>query len=82
MSTPTYSGTRVFDPPAKPNHSTGHYIDPWRALCAFCRFDDCIRAEGDSAARPDHDYTGCLIYDATTAGLTPGQALAEVERGD
>lgn len=81
MTTPTYSGTKIFHKPApvKPTHV---YVDPWRALCEFCRFDDCIRAEGDSAARADRDYTGCLIYDAAVNGKTPEQALQEAERGD
>lgn len=82
MSTPTYTGTKIFHKPA-PSKPTHVYVDPWRCLCEFCRFFDCIRTEGDVSARPtNRHYPGCLIYDAAAAGLTPGQALAEVERGD
>lgn len=83
MTTPHYVGRLAFHDPAPANNRAGHvYVDPWRALCEHCRLDDCIRTEGDSSALPDHDYTGCLIYDAAAAGKTPEQALQEAERGD
>lgn len=82
MTTPHYTVTRVMHVTPVDKRRRTFYVDPWRALCEHCRLDDCIRTEGDSSALPDHDYTGCLIYDAAAAGKTPEQALQEAERGD
>lgn len=83
MTTPHFTGTKVFHatPPANDNRQP--WPDPWRPLCEFCRLDDCCRTEGDVSAQPtNRRYPGCRIYDAAAAGLTAEQALQEAQNGD